>query len=203
MHWIPQGSILGPILFLIYINDLPESCDISSYDVNLIYLYADDAKVYKTIKNSEDNKTLQAVVNKIREWSDKWSLKLNIGKCKVMSYSMREHIQTQYFIYDDNNEYYLENLNVYKDLGVIFDSRLSFREHIQEKIEKAYKMLGIIKRNFIHFSSNTFIQLHKSIVRPHLDYANSVWHPYKVGDIEDIEKVQKRAVGHLIKETSI
>ena len=54
-------------------------------------------------------------------------------------------------------------------------------------------MLGIIKRNFIHFSSNTFIQLYKSIVRPHLDYANSVWHPYKVGDIEDIEKVQKRA----------
>ena len=80
--------------------------------------------------------------------------------------------------------------HVYKDLGVIFDSRLSFREHRQEKIEKAYKMLGIIKRNFIHFSSNTFIQLYKSIVRPHLDYANSFWHPYKVGDIEDIEKVQ-------------
>ena len=76
---------------------------------------------------------------------------------------------------------------------MIFDSRLSFREHIQEKIEKAYKMLGIIKRNFIHFSSNTFIQIYKSIVRPHLDYANSVWHPYKVDDIEDIEKVQKRA----------
>ena len=74
---------------------------------------------------------------------------------------------------------------------MIFDSRLSFREHIQEKIEKAYKMLGIIKRNFIHISSNTFILLYTSIVRPHLDYGNSVWHPYKVRDIEDIEKVQK------------
>ena len=95
------------------------------------------------------------------------------------------------YLDDDNNEHYLENLKVYKDLGVIFDSRLSFREHIKEKIEKAYRMLGIIKRNFIHFSPNTFIQLYKSIVRPHLDYANSVWHPYKVGDIEDIEKVQK------------
>ena len=86
---IPQGNILGPIIFLIYINDLPESCDISRYDAN-IYLYADDTKVYTTIKNSEDNKTLQAVVNKIKDWSDKWLLKLNIGKCKVMSYSVRE-----------------------------------------------------------------------------------------------------------------
>ena len=84
-----------------------QNCDISSYDVNL-YLYADDAKVYKTIKNSEDNITLQAAVNKIKDWSDKWLLKLNIGKCKVMSYTMQEHIQTQYFIYDDNNEHYLE-----------------------------------------------------------------------------------------------
>ena len=74
-------------------------------------------------KNSEDNKTLQA------DWSDKWLLKLNIGKCKVMSYSMQEHIQIQYSIYDDNNEHYLENLNVYKDLGVIFDSRLKVMTH--------------------------------------------------------------------------
>ena len=56
-------------------------------------------KFIKLLKTQEDNKTLQAVVNKIKDWSDKWLLKLNIGKCKVMSYSMREHIQTQYFIY--------------------------------------------------------------------------------------------------------
>ena len=76
-----------------------------------------------------------------------------------MSYTMREHIQTQYFIYDDNNEHYLENLNVYKDLGVIglFDSRLSFWEHIQEKIEKAYKMLGISKRKTSFTSHPTLL----------------------------------------------
>ena len=92
-----------------------------------MYLYADDAKVYKTIKDLEDNKTLQAVVNKIRNWSDKWLLKLNIGKCKVMSHTMREHIQTQYFIYDDNNEHYLENVNVYKDLGELVGDKPSLK----------------------------------------------------------------------------
>ena len=64
-----------------------------------------------------------------------------------------------YYICDDINKYYLENLDFFKDLGVIFDSRLSFREQIHDQFDKAYKMLGIIKRNFIHITPNTFIML--------------------------------------------
>ena len=80
-----------------------------------------------------------------------------------------------------------------KDLGVTFDTSLTFDEHIQLKIYKAYSMLGLIKRNFIYMDRNTFILLYKSLVRPHLEYANSVWSPHKKGVIEDIEKIQKRA----------
>ena len=86
-----------------------------------------------------------------------------------------------------------EMVNSIKDLGVIFDFRLNFRQHIQDKINKAYSMIGLIKRNFIHMDKHTFVMLYKSLVRTHIEYAVSVWCPYKKGDIEDIEKIQKRA----------
>jgi len=82
---------------------------------------------------------------------------------------------------------------IVKDLGVWFDEKLSFREHIQDKINKAYMMLGIMKRNFRHLTIPTFVLLYKTMVRSHLDYCCSIWAPYKKGDIEALEKVQKRA----------
>ena len=90
---IPQGSILGPVLFLIYINDLPDFCDESTHESD-IYLYADDAKVYRKIQSKKDEASLQSTVNKLKEWSDTWLLKLNIDKCKVVSYSVRDKIDT-------------------------------------------------------------------------------------------------------------
>ena len=87
----------------------------------------------------------------------------------------------------------LERGNKVLDLGVWFDEKLSFSEHIQTKINKAYTMLGIIKRNFKHLTVPTFVMLYNSMVRSHLDYCSSVWAPYKKGDIEALEKVQKKA----------
>ena len=80
-----------------------------------------------------------------------------------------------------------------RDLGVIVDEKLRFEEHISEKINKAYSMLGIIKRNFKYLDSKSFVMLYKSMVRNYLEYAVSVWSPSKKGVIEMIEKVQKRA----------
>ena len=85
------------------------------------------------------------------------------------------------------------SVETFKDLGVQFDSKLTFDGHIQEKINKAYSVLGIIKRNFIYVDKSTFILLYKAMVRPHIEYAHSVWNPFFKGNIDNIEKVQKRA----------
>ena len=73
----------------------------------------------------------------------------------------------------------IQKVDSIKDLGILFDTRLNFKDHIQEKINKAYNMIGLLKRNFIHVDCYTFILLYKALVHPHLEYANSVWSPYK------------------------
>ena len=80
-----------------------------------------------------------------------------------------------------------------KDLGVIFDQHLSFETHIQAAINKANKVLGIIKRTFTHMDSDTFLRLYKTMVRPHLEYGNAVWGPHQIGLSQDMERVQRRA----------
>jgi len=84
-------------------------------------------------------------------------------------------------------------VNVIKDLGVIFDPDQSFVLHCKEKINKAYAMLGIIRRNFMYLSEEAFVLLYNVVVRSQLEYANSVWNPYRMGLIKDLEKVQMRA----------
>jgi len=87
----------------------------------------------------------------------------------------------------------LERCDKVRDLGVIVDSKLSFSDHITEKVNKAYSILGIIKRNFQHVDKGAFVLLYKALVRSHLEYSNTVWSPYKQYLVEVVEKVQKKA----------
>jgi len=87
----------------------------------------------------------------------------------------------------------LEKLSNITDLGANLDDKLSFKDHITDKTNKAYGVLGIIKRNFDNLSTDVFLMLYKSMVRSHLEYAGSLWNPYRKGDIKRLEKVQTRA----------
>ena len=182
---VPQGSLLGPILFIIYINDLVDFCDSGSD----LYLYADDAKIFSYVKNEYDSDVLQLDLNKLTEWMNIWSLSLNVNKCKVISYGRKTTVKKTYAISDTN----LDKVDNIKDLGVMFDCRLKFADHIQMKINKAYQMLGIIKRNFIYLTPKSFTILYKATVRSHLEYSVNIWSPYHQYLIEKLEKVQKRA----------
>jgi len=95
---IPQGNILLPLLFLIYINDLPELC--AEIDpASAIFLYADDSKIYKVIRNVSDQQKLQSVMNLVKNWSDEWLLELNTDKCKTVSYCLKDFIDTNYHMF--------------------------------------------------------------------------------------------------------
>jgi hypothetical protein len=160
-----------------------------------VFLYADDAKIYKQIYNSCDKENLQKDLNKLSSWADNWLIKLNINKCKKVSFGRHIDSSGHYNI----NSIDLENIDSIKDLGVIFDSQLNFKSHINDKINKAYSILGIIRRNFTYFDKNSFLVMYKSMVRSHLEYANCIWSPHTKQEIANLEKVQKRAT-KLIKE---
>ena len=186
---IPQGSVLGPILFIIYINDLPEICP-EGVDLNL---FVDDAKMSKTLVSLDDKTQLQLALNETVNWFKEWLLSLNINKCVALNLKMIDSPNNDYFIDTDSGNYKLQNVKLTKDLGVIIDNQLTFNEHIAEKIKKANCMLGLIKRNFRYLDEYTFILLYKSLVRSQLEYASSVWSPYKKGLIDEIESMQRRA----------
>ena len=183
---IPQGSVLGPLLFVIYINDLPDCVSLSD-----IYLFADDTKLVKMIDSLEDSKMLQNDIDSLVQWSNKWLLKFHPNKCHVLTLGKFENIKHahQYKI-DDK---ILEHVECEKDLGVFIDSDLSFENHISEKVKVANNLVGLIRRSFFHLSTSLFKQLFTSFVRPHLEYAQAVWHPHLRKNINQIENVQRRA----------
>jgi hypothetical protein len=180
---IPQGSVLGPILFVIYINDLPDTVESDSY------LFADDTKIFRIIKGEDDKEILQDDLAKLEEWSDKWLLKFHPEKCKHMkiSKSKNEETNTYKLLGQD-----IETVTQEKDIGVIIDSELTFENHLCEKVKKATSIFAVMRRTFKHLDTKSFLVIYKTLVRTHLDYASSVWAPYKMKYIEKIESVQKR-----------
>ena len=185
---IPQGSVLGPLMFVIFINDLP---DIVNSD---IYLFADDTKVFKNIQNMMDSNILQNDLNIMSLWSDTWLLKFHPDKCKHMNISSNKNININNYDLGNTN---LEHINSEKDIGVIIDSQLKFEEHIGVKVKKANQMFAVIRRTFQHLDEKQFLPLYKALVRSHLDYASSVWSPQSMKLIEQIEGVQRRATKQL------
>ena len=125
---IPQGSVLGPILFLLFINDLAESCDARSE----IYLFADDTKLFRHIKQDSDKQLLQNGIYDLHNWCNKWMLKLNTSKCKVISIGRNLDKSYTYDLTHNNYTISLERVDQMRDLGVLIDERLAFSNHIHK-----------------------------------------------------------------------
>ena len=170
---MPQGSVLGPLLFLIYINDLTK---INLSDGAKLTLYADDILLFRTINSPNDSVTLQEDIYKVGSWYCPNFLTLNRAKCKYMIVSCRRTASTQSLpLLLEGHP--LDQVKMFKYLGVLLSH--SWGEHVQSVCSKARKILGLLYRKFYNNApSNSLVQLYLSLVRPHLDYASAIWSPH-------------------------
>lgn len=182
---VPQGTVLGPILFVIYINDLLDG--IKSDGV----LYADDTKIFNTITSKNDAVDLQSDITKLEKWADEWMMKFHPGKCHVLTLGKFEDIKHAHQYKVTNHD--IEHVDVEKDLGIIIDEEMTFEEHICTKVRIANALVGNIRRAFTFLDGQVLKKLYTSLVRPHLEYGQAIWSPFLMKYIDKIERVQERA----------
>ena len=183
---VPQGSVLGPLLFVIFINDLPEAVKCG------VKMYADDTKIYAVINNKGDSKKLQEEINKLFKWSVTWQLMFHPDKCHILKLG-NLHEDFVYTMGTEDNKSILVETEEEKDLGIVIDNKLSFSSHYEKIVNKANKLLGIIRRNFTYIDSVNFKLMYKAIIRPTIEYGATVYNPILQQDINKIESIQRRA----------
>ncbi len=192
---VPQGSILGPLLFFVYVNDAPDYIQQNSS----IALYADDSKLFRSIKQQTDYTFLQSDLDSLYHWSQDWAMSFSSTKCEVMHFSRKRkpcsHLDRTYCLAGQQ----LRSVPSIKDLGVTIASDLSWSKHIENITCNANRTLGLVKRVCHDIDDiSTRKLLYCSIIRPKLEYASNLWSPYLIKYQLLIENVQRRATRFIL-----
>lgn len=185
---VPQGSVVGPLLFLIYVNDLP-NCVKSN-----IHLYPDDCVLFREVTNNNDMHALQSDLDNISTWCENWLMNLNIAKCKAMRITRTSSAIPSYFIKGQQ----LGVVNNYRYLGVHISDNLTWNVHIDHIINNANRTLGYIRRNFPLAPSSLKLLLYKTLVRTKLEYGAAIWDPDQTYLINRLEMVQNNSARFIL-----
>ena len=190
---VPQGTVLGPLLFLCYINDLPDRVKSS------VRLFADDCLLYRTINTKEDANQLQTDLNNLQQWETDWLMSFNPSKCEVITFTKkRKPAKNKYYI----RGHQLQETSAAKYLGVQLDNQLTWNQHISSITKKANSLNALLFRNLRkcprHIKAKCFLVL----VRPALEYASIVWDPHTAKHIHSLEAVQRRAARYSMNDFS-
>ena len=182
---VPQGTVLGPLLFLLFINDLPGKVSSTAR------LFADDSLVYREISNLDDSVELQRDLDKLQAWESDWQMSFHPEKCQLLRVTnKRKHVvNASYNIHDHP----LESVKDAKYLGVHISSNLSWNTHIDRVTKKANSTLGFLRRNISSCPSSVKKAAYTTFVRPSLEYGCHVWSPHTTSNIKQVEAVQRRA----------
>ena len=177
-----NGSVLGPCLFIVFVNDLP------SIVQSIVKLYADDCKLLAVVSTREQADTIQADLDNLSTWTEQNNSFFNEAKCVVMHHEPNNP-NFEYYL----NGHRLETTVRERDLGVIVTSDLSSSEQVKNAVGTASSILYRIKSAFTFINIDMANVLYKSFVRPHLEFAVAAWNPYTQGDIAKLERVQRKA----------
>ena len=197
---VPEGSILGPLLFTCYVADLPDHIESSCLS------YADDVKIFNRISSPEDARLLQADLDRLCRWSETWRLKLNPAKCKSITFTLRSSpFTTSYVLYGHQ----LERCSHMRDLGVILDSKLTFAEHIDATVCKANRMLGLLMRSMQlcsracrrRIDRAAALAAYNAHVRSIMEYGGIIWSGAAVTHLSRLERLQHRFLMWLATKT--
>ena len=196
---VPQGSVLGPLLFLLYIDDVS---DILLSDGSTLNLYADDMLLYKPVKSIEDFGHLQLDIDRISDWVSCNKLTLNPTKCKAMIISRKRNaVEPPQLVL---NGAPLEQVETFKYLGVLLSPNLSWSAHIDSICTKARKLTGLLYRRFYgNMDHHSLLELYSVLIRPHLEYAAPIWDPHLIKDTTKLENVQKFALKMCLKKWDV
>ena len=182
---VPQGSVLGPLLFVAFVNDIDANLEHAS-----MLKYADDIKLSLEIKPSDPafyHSLLQSDVDKIWKWARDWQLTFALNKCRVVHFGRN----------NPNLPYFLETEQIQispgvRDLGIFINHDLRWTQHVSKIVKRAEGVLASLNRAFVSRSPDVYIKLFTALVRPHLEFASPVWNPHLVKNIDKLESVQRR-----------
>lgn len=195
---VPQGSVLGPLLFIIFINGMP------NLTKHISKFFADDSKLIGIIRSILDKEMLQADLDMLVNWSKEWHMSFNYDKCKVMNICKNKNaklvaseapVKSDYSmaVIGKDERYTLDETRVERDLGIQLTDDLKWHTQTLTAANKANSVLGMLKRTFVYWNVELSKQLYVTFVRPHLEYAVSAWNPYRKKDIKILENIQRRA----------
>ena len=191
---VPQGSVLGPLLFICYVNDMPDKIK------STLKLYADDALLYREIHSPEDSKILQEDINMLQQWAECWMMNFNPVKCEYLRVTNKSSpFATQYLI--NNNK--IQQVSQAKYLGVHIDETLSWNFHVNFVSNKANNVRAFLQRNLRQCPANVRERCYLTLVRPILEYACVVWSPYTMTNIDKLERVQRKAARFVCNDYSM